>query len=245
MWTSDPEAPIREERNDVGFVEALLDYLANTAPLCIDLTRIYALGFSNGGGLTAVLSCDHFMSKRFAAHATAAGAFYRPESLVKEPGLAWCNPSRSPVPFLTFHGDADLVIDYYGVGTPDGETFELPKWMTGRAMRAGCDMKKGNKTTKIGGNLVDKVKWYCPRDVGDDAIMHYRLKGVGHMWPRKTEAGPGEKSKTVATIDGTRIVLKWFSKHVLPNEFVPATRRNSESQNIVYDDGKVEPRDEL
>lgn len=245
MWTSDPEAPFREERNDIAFTEALLDYLITTAPLCIDLSRIYAVGFSNGGGLAGVLACDHFLSNRFAAFATASGAFYRPESL-KESGLAWCNAARSPIPFMTFHGDADPVIDYEGVGTPDGATFEVPKWMTGKALRAGCDGKKGNRTTKIAGGLAEKVKWYCPKGVGDEAIVHYKMKGVGHMWPRKSEAGEGENSKVPAPIDATRIVLKWFAKHRIPDEFLTASRPSGgASGSMVYEETPSGLKDEL
>lgn len=243
MWTSDPQAPRREDRNDVAFTEALLEYLITDAPLCIDLTRIYALGFSNGGGLTGVLACDYFMSKRFAAYATASGAFYRPESLPNESGLAWCNAARSPVPFMSFHGDADPVIDYEGVGTPDGATFEVAKWMTGKALRAGCDAKKGNKTTKIAGGQAEKVKWHCPSGVGDDTIVHYKMKGVGHMWPRKSEPGEGENAKGPAPIDATRIILKWFKRHVLADEFVSASRPGGEAkESMQYED---RARDEL
>ena len=40
---------------DVVFIDALLDRLG--AELCVDLGRVYATGFSNGGAMTSVLAC--------------------------------------------------------------------------------------------------------------------------------------------------------------------------------------------
>jgi len=212
MWTSDVEAPPRSKVDDVEFVSSMIEFLNRFTPICIDETRIYATGFSNGGGLVGVLACDEFQSQRIAAFAAASGAFYGPEAL-QERELAWCHTRRKPVPFLELHGDIDTVIDYEGVGTPDGETFAIPKWMIGKAMRAGCDLKKGNITTTLADGAVEKVTWHCPKSVGDETVMHYKFKGVGHMWPRRELPGKAEKSPVGAPIDATPIILDFFAKH--------------------------------
>ena len=212
MWTSDIKAPPRSEVNDVEFVSYMIEFLNRFTPVCIDETRIYATGFSNGGGLVGVLACDEHQSQRIAAFAAASGAFYRPEAL-KEPELAWCRTRRKPIPFLEFHGDVDPVIDYEGVGTPDGETFAIPKWITGKALRNHCDLKKGNITTSLANGAVEKVTWHCQESAGDETIIHYKLKGVGHMWPRREMPGNAENSPAAAPIDATPIILDFFAKH--------------------------------
>ena len=211
IWTSDVEAPPRSKVDDVNFVSSMIEFLNRFTPVCIDETRIYATGFSNGGGLVGILACDEHQSQRIAAFAGVAGAFYGPEVL-KERELAWCYSRRKPVPFLEFHGDIDPVIDYEGIGTPDGETFAIPKWMTGKALRAGCDLKKGNITTTLANGAVEKITWHCPKSVGDETIVHYKLKGVGHMWPRR-KTGEAEKYRAASPIDATPIILDFFSKH--------------------------------
>jgi polyhydroxybutyrate depolymerase len=63
---SDPHA------NDILFVSDLLNHLQAT--LCIDAQRIYATGYSMGGGMAGLLAC--VLAKCIAAFAPVAGAFY-------------------------------------------------------------------------------------------------------------------------------------------------------------------------
>jgi polyhydroxybutyrate depolymerase len=59
----------RPQVNDVLFVSDLLNHLQSV--LCIDPLRIYATGFSNGGGMTNVLACT--LAGRLAAFAPVSG----------------------------------------------------------------------------------------------------------------------------------------------------------------------------
>jgi polyhydroxybutyrate depolymerase len=56
--------------DDVAFMDAVLDLLAHE--YAVDASRIYASGFSNGGGMTSRLALERY--DRFAAIAAAAGA---------------------------------------------------------------------------------------------------------------------------------------------------------------------------
>jgi polyhydroxybutyrate depolymerase len=58
------------ETDDVLFTSDLLNKLQQD--LCIDNQRIYATGFSNGGGMVNLLACK--LSKRIAAFAPVSGA---------------------------------------------------------------------------------------------------------------------------------------------------------------------------
>lgn len=101
--------------DDLAFTSAILDELEEQ--YCIDVNRIYATGKSQGGGFVGVLACDSDMSTRIAAFSPVSGAFYQPdfESVCDANTVdIECDPGRSNVPILDFHGLADTTISYYG-----------------------------------------------------------------------------------------------------------------------------------
>jgi polyhydroxybutyrate depolymerase len=90
---------------DVTFISELIDALKTAYN--IDPARIYANGFSLGGGMAYVLSCT--LSDRIAAVGMVAAAQTLPWN--------WCTDQRA-VPMIAFHGTADLV-PYEGGPSPD------------------------------------------------------------------------------------------------------------------------------
>jgi poly(3-hydroxybutyrate) depolymerase len=123
--------------DDIGFVKALIANL--TATYCIDTGRNFAAGLSNGGGMTNVLACDPVTSLIFAAFAPVSGACYtsvtstcnpytvEPVNTIPQP---ICNPGRSNVPVIDFHGTGDGVISYLG-GPRRGYCLPtVPHWTT-------------------------------------------------------------------------------------------------------------------
>lgn len=88
--------------SDKKFTTELITQLR--ADFCVDDTRIYAAGKSNGGGFTGTLACSPEHGKNFAAIAACSGAFYT--DVVEDPDDN-CDPSRSPFPILEFHGSID------------------------------------------------------------------------------------------------------------------------------------------
>jgi poly(3-hydroxybutyrate) depolymerase len=88
--------PLRQ----VSYVQAILNAVQGN--LNIDVNRIYAVGFSNGGGLTNLLACTGTMSKNFAAFATSSPALYN--GTLASNG---CNTGGHPVALIDFHGLAD------------------------------------------------------------------------------------------------------------------------------------------
>ncbi|KAI5240853.1 hypothetical protein E4T42_08257 [Aureobasidium subglaciale] len=106
QWQGDPDAV---GYDDVGSTLELLANLSST--LCIDSSRVYAAGKSNGGGFAAnVLACDPQASRIFAAFAGASGAYYPGATDANCNGDVvplTCNPGRYPIPLFTTHGDSD------------------------------------------------------------------------------------------------------------------------------------------
>ena len=89
------------DMDDVSFIDGLIDHLE--AQYAIDPTRIYAVGYSNGGFMSFRLACD--LAPRIAAIVSLEGAMWNDPS--------HCQPA-SPVAVLEVHGSADTTIN------PDG-----------------------------------------------------------------------------------------------------------------------------
>jgi polyhydroxybutyrate depolymerase len=88
--------------DDVAFAKALVQDVAKVA--CIDLKRVYAVGYSLGGGMVHVLGCN--AADVFAAISPAAS------DLIKET-VDSCKPVR-PITEITFRGTADSAVAYGG-----------------------------------------------------------------------------------------------------------------------------------
>ena len=154
-------APYSSAINDITFTGNVLDELESQ--LCVDRTRIYATGFSNGGGFAALLSCD--LSDRFAAYAVVGGAMY--------PAIDSCKP-RQPVSLLNIHGDNDPVVPYHG--SPVRKLPDIDDWTARRAALDGC---KRIPTTTVTGNMLDTTWTNCH---GGSVIKSLRFQGGGHAW---------------------------------------------------------------
>ncbi|WP_438036979.1 alpha/beta hydrolase family esterase [Sorangium sp. So ce204] len=88
--------------DDVAFVKAMVAEIQETA--CIDPKRIYAVGFSMGGGMSHYLACH--AADTFAAVAPAAF------DLLQE-NVGDCKPSR-PITVISFRSTGDPIVPYAG-----------------------------------------------------------------------------------------------------------------------------------
>lgn len=173
---------------DLDFVSAMLDHLESAH--CIDTSRVYASGFSDGSFFVSLLACT--MSNRFAAIAAVSGL------QLDKP----CHTGRK-IPILTFHGTADPILYFNGGigigilnrilgkgGPPQGSpttTTTLPKanlhgsgypaTVKAWAKKDGC----GRRSTD--GRISSQVilrRYECP--AGSD-VEFYIILGGGHAWP--------------------------------------------------------------
>lgn len=178
--------------DDVGFVR---DLLAHTqATLCVDTGRIYATGFSNGGGFVAVLACD--LADRFAAFAPVAGDYY------PQPG--GCHPAR-PVSLLEIHGTAD------GINPYDGSTQlhypPVATWLADWAARDGCAAPPTLQQDNLG--VLVEIWTGCENST---TVVHDRLIGAGHIWP---VAGSGSLGRS-ETFDADDAIWGFFRTNEQP-----------------------------
>lgn len=238
VWLGDPGAPNSSVVDDRPFINDLLDKLEDT--LCVDTSRIYTTGFSNGGGLSGLLACYPPTSERIAAFSGVSAAYYTKGSLgysLFEP--EGCKPPTGRKPFLDIHGDSDMVIAYNGDnsgfdidgnGIPDPDTLPIQTWLGDWATRNGCADPSGvyisdlletgdvaNATSMLENGNITKSTWTCGG--WSDVVEGYEVKGLGHGWPSTWPlAAELEAIRLGPTSwNASTVLLDWFSRWSLPH----------------------------
>jgi poly(hydroxyalkanoate) depolymerase family esterase len=101
-WNVGPCCTSDKNVDDVAFVRAIIKEVKKVAN--IDDKRIYATGFSMGGGMTHYLAC----------HASDVIAAFAPEAFdLLQENVNQCNPSRA-VPLLSQRASNDGLVKYNG-----------------------------------------------------------------------------------------------------------------------------------
>jgi polyhydroxybutyrate depolymerase len=213
-WAVNPDPATNE---DLAYAAGMLDQLE--ASLCIDTSRVYATGLSNGAFFSSVLACT--MADRFAAVAPVAGIIH--------PG--GCEPSR-PVPILAFHGTEDPILLFNGGVGPrlgniiSGNTDDeppLPKAdLNGPGYPAsaqewaetdGCDPTPTE--SKVTDTITER-RWSCPAGV---EVLFDIIAGGGHSWPGSAFSEKAGKlvGATDMSIDADQVIWDFFQRHRLPD----------------------------
>ena len=156
--------------DDVAFLDAVLDRVERT--VCVDTSRVYATGVSNGGGMTALLGCR--LAGRLAAIAPVAGGYSAQPA---------CRPSR-PLAVLEVHGAADGVVPYAGKGSSHAGS--VPGYLAMWRTIDGCS-KRARLLGAQPPGVTEETWGGCVR--GAD-VVHDVLAGEPHSWPKWTAARP-------------------------------------------------------
>lgn len=181
--------------DDFAFVDTLIDQLSAT--LCVDASRIYATGISNGGGMTSLLGCK--LNDRLAAIAPVAGSPYADLQ---------CR-GKGSMPVIAFHGTDDQLVPFGGgpggrLGLPSGAVRDnMRDW----AKHNGCNMVL--QTQRIAGDVVLESYGGC-KDGAD--VQLYVVEGGGHTWPGGRIDVPG-LGETTHSISATELSWAFFAAH--------------------------------
>ena len=160
--------------DDIGFVDALIDEMV--AAHGIDLNRVYAMGYSNGGGFTFDLACR--LNERIAAIGVVARTMYI-ESYEA------CNVTH-PTAVMTILGTADYISEYNGIIYEGTEYFVSAEdshqlWMDGNGLETTASETNIPDISGNDGSTADLISWGSPDNC--IALEHYRINGGGHDWP--------------------------------------------------------------
>lgn len=101
-WNIGPCCTTSRTVDDGGFARAIVSKIESES--CVDQKRVYAVGYSMGGGMSHYLACN--AADVFAAVAPSAFDLLTED---EEP----CHPSR-PITEITFRGTADPIVPYAG-----------------------------------------------------------------------------------------------------------------------------------
>jgi polyhydroxybutyrate depolymerase len=186
---------------DVRFISELIDKLEATYN--IDPQRIYANGFSNGGGMAFVLSCA--LPDRIAAVGMVGAAQTLPWS--------WCTEQRA-VPMIAFHGTADPMALYNG-----GQSWVAPRpfppvptWTANWARRNHCARKP--VTSAVATDLTRTEYTNCADDA---AVVLYTIHRGGHQWFGGQPLPEWFVGPMSSSIDTTSQMWAFFREHPKKN----------------------------
>ncbi|KAI0599172.1 carbohydrate esterase family 1 protein [Biscogniauxia sp. FL1348] len=195
---------------DLQFVSDLLDEVR--AEYCIDDSRIYATGISNGGGFVNTIACSA-VGGAFAAFAPASGSYYTDD----DGGGGGCAPSRAPLPVLEIHGGSDASVRYDGGAGEGGAEPAIPEWLGWWAERNGCDGGRGGEE-EVEDSFEGDVHhhtWTCGGVRG--VLQHWKVDSMGHCWASteinfsQIAAGQGPTH-----IQASQIIMDFFDQFTKP-----------------------------
>jgi polyhydroxybutyrate depolymerase len=218
QWDTTSQKPTNP---DLQFVTAMLDHIESTQ--CIDTSRVYASGFSDGSFMVSLLACT--MSNRFAAIAAVSGL------QLDKP----C-PTTRRVPILAFHGTADPILFFNGgIGTATlnkvlgkapptsastTTTTTQPVKLHGPGYPATVQawaVKDGRNPDSTDTRLSSQVirrTYRCPP--GTD-VEFYIILGGGHAWPgsKISQALSSLTGFTTFQINATDVIWSFFHRFQL------------------------------
>lgn len=190
----DFRTPISDPTSDLAFVRDLVKQLK--ADACIDSSRVYAAGFSNGSVLALALACDG--TTKFAAYGAVSGPY-------------WSDSCRSspPASIIYFHGLRDKVVPYGGAETVIGPLPPVNDVMASWAAHDSCPAASATTT------VAQHVRHYTWSKCKDGSGVNvYVVDNGGHRWPGGTPVPSGRVSGVMTQeIDASTLIWRFFDQH--------------------------------
>ena len=154
--------------DDLGFVESIISEVSSQYK--VNLERIYAAGYSNGGMMAYGLA--NYKSNLIAAVASVSGAM-----------LDCTGPTSHPMPVLHLHGTSDGVLPYNGNSDWSSVQSTLGHWINFNNTTTIPTVNTDNS----GGMTIEHYE-YGQGD-GSVSVEHYKYIGGDHVWFSSTFQG--------------------------------------------------------
>ena len=147
----------KSDADDFGFIESMITEISSQYNL--DMERIYAAGYSNGGMMAYGLA--NYKSDLIAAVASVSGVM-----------LDCTGPTTHPMPVVHLHGTSDSVVSYNGSTDWNSVQSTLDHWIN------------FNNTVLTPTITSDNTIEHYVYDQGDNSVSveHYKFIGGEHVW---------------------------------------------------------------
>jgi polyhydroxybutyrate depolymerase len=191
--------------DDVGFVSMVIDQIRSQVQ--VDSSRIYIVGYSNGGMLGYLYAARNpDIVAAVAGIAATIGSRSSPE----DPELR-IDPPRAPIPVIAFHGLADQTVPYGGgnlggMGHSYVSVRESMKFWV-EADRCAAEPIRED----IMGGRVIKYTWNGGEN-GSEVVL-CALKRWGHELPTRYFARTLPESDPLRDLHAPEIVWEFFKAH--------------------------------
>ena len=184
----------KSDVDDIGFIMTLLDEVNQNNIL--DLKRVYAIGYSNGGMFSHFLACN--TDNVFAAIGDVAGTMLLDT-------FNTCDPSSS-VPVLKIHGTNDNVVLYNGYEEDGYKTVidVVDFWKQNNSINNEyifSSMSSSSWANYMG--PVDFEKYKFGEEQDNSSVVLYKVLRGGHWWDYSLD----DDLKT------SSLLWEFFSKH--------------------------------
>ena len=158
----------KSDADDFGFIEAIINEISSQYNL--DMERIYAAGYSNGGMMAYGLA--NYKSDLVAAVASVSGVM-----------LECIGSTSHPMPVLHLHGTSDGVLPYNGSGYWSSVQNTLDYWINFNNTIITPTISNDNS----GGMSIEHYVY----DQGDSSVSveHYKYIKGDHVWFSTTYQG--------------------------------------------------------
>ena len=171
VWTYKTEAANTAVDN-LGFVEAMIDALSTDYN--IDLNRVYACGYSNGGEFSQELAVR--LGNKIASIASVSSSMQ--QETYDQTQILPSNPTA----VLTINGTEDFYYQYNGtlpyfVSLADVNNY----WINHNKCNTSPTVVQVENTNTNDGSEVERYTWNNGN--GNVSVEHLKIIGGGHDWP--------------------------------------------------------------
>lgn len=197
-WNSgisdDPTYPT-PDTDDVTFIKAVITEMHDLYH--INLERVYATGYSNGGTMAYRLACE--ASDKIAAIASVGGSMG--ESVFEN-----CKPSRA-ISVLEIHGTKDTYLPF--TGKPGLKPIEegIDFWVSANACESTETLTMADIDPEDD-STIEKTNYTNCAD--NSSVVLMKVENGGHTWPGEDDSTYGRVNRD---IDASEEIWKFFSEY--------------------------------
>jgi len=186
------------DNDDVLFISNLIDHLSEEYN--VDLSRVYATGWSNGAFMAYKLACQ--LSHRIAAVASVGG-------MMSYSTMEECNPTR-PVSVLSIHGTKDNWMNFEGEEGWHSVDETVEYWSEINQCQIS-EMSPVPDLDSSDGSTVEKIAYQDCLD--SSSVVLYEVIDGGHAWPdMPKDLGYGSINRD---INAGEVIWEFFEQYTL------------------------------